>query len=166
MEAIIPYLEGLNFISGIVIAVAAVIALRQLKLAKLSMNIQSKRDALKLTAQECANYYERIVPMQNDLDQAIEKFNLNLISNWQIFITKEAIEVTVGDVDDSDKADPYFQKITDLLNAMEAFSSFFISGVADENVAYNAVGANFIDVMGDYIGWAVFCNKEGYYKGC
>lgn len=164
LEAIGPYLEVVYFLAGIVIAVAAVIALKQLQIAKLSLKTQSMRDALKLTVQECSNYFERIIPMQDALDQILAKDNIELMPNSHVSIKREMIEIKLGDIDDSDELDPHFDKLRDVLNAMEGFSTFFMSGVADEKVAYDAVGSSYIDFLKDYIGWAVFCNKEGYYK--
>jgi len=63
-----PYAELIYFASGIVLAVAAILALRQIGIAKKALKTQSKRDALKLTASECSGYFRDIIPLQNKLE--------------------------------------------------------------------------------------------------
>src|SRR5712664_3663022 len=58
LNIIRPYLETLYFLSGIIVAIAALVALRQLRLMKLDMLARSER-AAKEKAIEAAFEYEK-----------------------------------------------------------------------------------------------------------
>ena len=89
MEESINYLEAAYFISGIVVAICAIIALYQIRLAKASLQIQSKRDSLKLTAAQCSDYSERIIKLQNNLFEKREKDKCSfLMEKIGIFLCK------------------------------------------------------------------------------
>ena len=49
-------------------------------------------------------------------------------------------------------------------NALEGFATFFISGVADEYIAYHTVGTTFLGTMDKIIPWVAACKDNGYYR--
>ena len=68
-----PILETVNLIASITIAGCAIYALKQIALLKESISVQSKRDALKLTGEQCTNYMRHIIPLQDELNKSIEE---------------------------------------------------------------------------------------------
>lgn len=135
-------LEIIYFLSGPTIAVIAIIGLKQITVAKENSVLSAKRESLKLAAEQCKYYYERIIPLQNELDIAIKENNV-------IFFEKSKVEVFA----DSFKVLPYAEdkkgalvvapQITAVLNMMESFATYFVSRVADEKVAFTSIGATF-----------------------
>jgi len=56
----------------VVIAIAAIIALKQIHILKQTLRIQSKRDALKLTSDQCSKYMSDIIPLQKYIPSGIK----------------------------------------------------------------------------------------------
>jgi hypothetical protein len=164
INIIIPYLQVLYFLSGCIIAIAAIIALNQIKVAKKALKTQSKRDSLKLTATECARYFDKIIPLQNELNEAINDNKVNFFKGWQVKIDANQIELSRNSNFDMDNFDSIGNQLTTVCNSMESFAAYFVSGVADEYVAYNTVGTTFILTLDILIPWVVSCRKDGYYK--
>ncbi len=86
MQEFRGYLEIAYFIAGIIVAVAALIALYQIKIAKNTLTTQSKRDALSLTASQCNYYNTTIIKLQDKLyDKRItSKCMFFKSSNWEV----------------------------------------------------------------------------------
>lgn len=55
-------------------------------------------------------------------------------------------------------------QLTEVCNSLESFATYFISGVADEYVAFNTIGTTFLSNMDDIIQWVIDCRDKGYYK--
>lgn len=55
-------------------------------------------------------------------------------------------------------------QLTEVCNSLESFATYFISGVADEYVAFNTVGTTFLGSMDDIVPWVIHCRDKGYYK--
>jgi ADP-heptose:LPS heptosyltransferase len=56
----------LYFFSGVGILVTVIYALKQLRIARESIAIQSKRDSLRITSEQCENYLRNIIDLQNN----------------------------------------------------------------------------------------------------
>jgi len=161
-----PYMELIYFVSGVMLVVAAIIALKQLSIAKKTLKIQSKRDALKLTATECSRYFEKIIPLQNELDRKIEENEIKFFKGWEVKLDGNKLELrkkTKGDIEDFEKMKK-ITSLTEVCNSLEGFATYFNSGVADEYVAFNTVGTTFVNYVDNIIPWVIHCRDEGYYK--
>lgn len=160
MEAILQeirsWLEITYFIAGgPVIAVIAYFALGQIKILKAQVEeqkkaliVSSRRDALKLTADQVAFYCEKIIPLQNILNKKLKSEGITILEKFKIEFEEGSIKVIPPKEEFSFKA---FQLISSELvaaaNAMESFSTYFASGVADEKVAYLSLGSTFCNSM-------------------
>ncbi|MCK5686904.1 hypothetical protein KAJ27_22385 [bacterium] len=155
MEKIKPWLEILYYLSGPAIAVIAYLALGQIRVAKeqiaeqkKSLQISSKRDALKLTADQVALYCEKIIPLQNIFDQKLKVEDMTILKEFKVEFESGSIKVKPPNESYSFKD---FESVTteflDVVNALESFSTYFVSGVADEKVAYLSLGSTFCDSM-------------------
>lgn len=144
MTYLLQILQGLYFLSGIGLFVAAIIGLKQLTIAKETAKMNAKRESLKLANSQINFYLTDIIKLQDILDDEIEEKDVRIYKNAQFIIDGKKITVKLN----SSKEE--FKKITtitkpllNVLNAMECFSSFFISGLADEEIAFKAVGKTF-----------------------
>ncbi len=144
MEKIKDILEILYFASGPIIAIAASIGLYQLIITKRNAIISSKRDAYRLAAEQCRFYNEKIIPLVDALDEQIEKKSIAMFEKSKVTIKAESFEVKFHIApDDKPKVISILPEIVYVLNAMESFSMFFTSGLADEKIAYSVIGKTF-----------------------
>ncbi|NMH65657.1 hypothetical protein [Shewanella salipaludis] len=155
MEIIKDCLEFLYFLSGPAIAVIAYLALSQIKVAKeqmeeqkRSLRVSSKRDALKLTSEQVTVYADKIIPLQSALKIKLKGEEINFLDKFEIEFEGDSIKVIPPkedfDLQELIKAGSEFVSVA---NAMESFSTYFASGVADEKIAYLSLGSTFCDSM-------------------
>ena len=166
LSTIRPYMEVLYFISGVGLLITAIYALKQLNLTKKSMSLQAKRDSLRITSEQCEKYLNHIINLQDILYEQVKQNNIGFFKGWNVDFINNSIIVKHSSPINNTNLDiiaPYF---LDVLNAMEAFSSYFVSGLADEEVAYFTVGSTFIKSTEDLI--PLFCvnnlQNDGYFK--
>ncbi|WP_219588970.1 hypothetical protein, partial [Vibrio parahaemolyticus] len=57
------YVEVAYYLGGIVVAVCAVYATKQISLMKQSITTQSKRESLSLASEKCTAYFNESVPL-------------------------------------------------------------------------------------------------------
>lgn len=148
IDAIRPYLELIYFVTGgPLLALLAFFALRQIAVAKETSRIASQREAYRLASEQVRFFVDQIVPSINELNFKIEKTQSQGWFDGDIFVDSKSIRVTRGPSIRGDEAsDKFLQFVTEfsvLVNRLEAFSVFFVSGVAAESIAYSSVGATF-----------------------
>jgi len=158
-----PYLEIAYFLSGVVLSITAIYALKQLRLSKQISSSVSLRDSLKITSEQCKYYLKDIINLQNKLDEFIKQNNISYLKNWIVNITNKSIKI-------SHKGKPNFKELEkiapyclEILNAMEAFSTYFTSDLADEKTAFFTVGQTFIYSTELYLPVFSNLNEQNYY---
>lgn len=149
MNIIKEVLEYIYFLSGPVIAVFAFKALGQIKVTREIAKINSRREAVKLATEECRYYSENIIPLINELEKKIEEFDVQIFSKSKVDVKSDKIDVLpfvdYKNYDESwEKISPYFGRV---INSLSHFSTFFVSGVADESVAYNSLGTTYCYII-------------------
>jgi len=87
--------------------------------------------------------------MINILDEKIDEYDVKLFTKSKISIKNGEITVipytNYKHHDDSfNKLNPY---LVDVLNALEDFSTFFVSGVADEKMAYHTMSKTYCNTV-------------------
>ena len=87
MDTIRTILELIYFVSGPILVVIGIIALKQIKEARNqvaetrnSRVLTTKRDSYKAAADKCSYYMETIIPLLNTLDKEIEEWELPMMS--------------------------------------------------------------------------------------
>lgn len=152
--------ENLYLISGPVIAIFGFFIFRQIQLAKEQLKIardqlseakkqlaiNSTRDSIKLAAEQVKFYMDTIVSYSNESNDKLDELKI-----------KRIIIKTTRFIKDDIFNSPNFQEkinylnspeiiVLDLktMNSLETFSTFFIQRVADEKVAFQAVGKSFV----------------------
>ena len=158
-------LEILYFISGPVVAVAALIGLRQLSIAKRTASASAKRDAFKLSSQQISFYLNEMIPRQNELSDFADSEGLDLLEKSEVSVDSENITISVEEVDDPvdqmKKLGPY---VLPVMNGMESFAAPMVSGVAAESVAFAAVGRTYCDSVRRLAPILVPLANDGYFR--
>ena len=166
-------LELLYFLSGPVVTILAIAALRQLQLAKGALKaaeqqiilaseavgvarrdieLRSKREAVQLAAERCEKFADRLIPRYETHLRTIKAAGVR-VDQWSLADT----EFQPSSLVDPDAATRWLEKLhadrevmlaaTAMLNDLEAFAVYFVSGAADEETAYPAIGALFCGIV-------------------
>lgn len=157
-----PTIEVLYFVAGIIVAITAILALKQIKIMKHTVEIQSKRDALTITSEQCVNYMTNIIRLQNEFNKSLKDNQIHFLEGWHVQLNDNEISLQHdGNIDFSD-----FEKMNyaTVCNAMEAFATYFTSKVADENVAFNTLGTTYIHTTEKYMPILLRVNEDGYFQ--
>lgn len=142
-------LEFIYFLSGPALVFMAYKALEQIKVTRDIAKINSKRESFQITAQECRHYSQNIIPLLDTLDKKIEELDVQIITKSKVIITDRKIEIKpFFDYDHYDESieqlTPYLVKAS---NAISDFATFFISGIADESLAYRSLGRTYCNTI-------------------
>lgn len=140
-------LELIYLISAPVIAYFAFRALDQIKVAKNSSALSAKREAYKITAERCEYYQERIIPLFNSLYEKILEENVSFFKDSRVDISDENIIIDFAE----DDIKAVIDEILNVVNALESFSVFFVSGVGNEVIAYKTIGTTFVESVKSYL---------------
>jgi hypothetical protein len=150
------WLEIIYFLCGPVVVLIAYLALEQIKVSKQQLieqkrmlHIASKRDSLKLTSEQIASYLDKVIPLANSLNAKLVSENITILDEFSVEFFSGSIQLTPPEknLNSSLKFNCFTREFVNLLNAMESFSTFFMSGVADERVAYLSLGSTFCSSM-------------------
>jgi hypothetical protein len=142
-------LELLYFASGIVIAIAAVWALTQIRLTKQIAKSNARRESVKLAADLCKYFAESVVPIwakANDeyKTQQLKYLTVSPPEGQPAFVIKDGeivshhfnVKQLPQDLAKHNLAVTY-------LNTLEAFAIPFAEGVADEDIGYRETARPF-----------------------
>jgi len=168
MDNIRSWLEIVYFLCGPLILIVSILGLKQIKIAKDTLKTSSKRDALRLAAEQCQNYCDHIIPLQNTFHQAVGKHNVLFFKRAKVDISEGGCKVQVRyeGITNKDMAD--LEKVSSetlaACNAMEGFSVYFSSNVADENTAFLSVGKTFCQTTQYLLPTLAQDYERGYFK--
>lgn len=175
MENFTQILNIIYLLSGPMLVVIAYIALGQIKVAKLQLEeqrkvaqIQSKRDALKLMSEQVSAFNNVTLQLGNDLDDKIERENITFFDQAQVKVSEQGISINIRDFGSLEELDPIIPELTKFANALDSLSIYFLSGVADEDQAFRAIGSNYCDSVKDILPFLVKANDydEYCYSNC
>ncbi|MFG0872201.1 hypothetical protein ACF8QD_00580 [Aeromonas media] len=149
------WLDVAYLLSGPVIAVIAYLALGQIRIAKAqieeqrnALRVTSKRDALKLTSEQVTLYCDKIIPLQNVFYKKMRDEGVDVFDKFGVEFDSESIKlIPPGEQVDIEVLGKFVTEFVNVANAMESFSTYFMSGVADEEVAYLSLGSTFCSTM-------------------
>jgi hypothetical protein len=154
-------------ISQIVLAICAIIALIQIWLNKLIIKenrrqteIQIKRDALKCSSEQISYFNNILLPIIDDIDTLTMENKLDIFSKDNVGIENRKISIRKRNTT-KEKRDCIIKNISNfarMLNGIESFATYFVSGIADEKFAYNAVGKTYCEIIYKYM--IIFFNDE------
>lgn len=139
--------ENLNYLSGPILAIVGFAAIIQIRLAKKAIVVSSRRQAAELATKQIDKYAEQIIPLQNMLSRTEEKLKHERLKFIQ---TKE---FTLPEIEKQISREEFIKhlefgvanlsNINPVLNAMDTFATYFIKGVADEEIAFSSIGLTF-----------------------
>ena len=157
-------IENLYFLSGPVLAFLGLAAIMQLRLTKKAIVTSSKREAARLSAKQIDHYNNQIIPLLDDLFRIRLKEKIEDVVIEVGDFNREAVESKLGKEETKKIIVARIKLIIPVLrviNSMEAFSTYFTKGVADEEIAYSAVGRTFCNsIEGLYFDIATCLKKD------
>lgn len=165
-------LETLYFLSGPALAFFAWRALEQIKVMKTQTlqqrdhaKSEAKRDELKITLEQIHNYKENILQLENQLEEKTKEIGFEFLEDIKIEIEENTIRI-MPPQDGIPKEE--FSKVLDVVveftqtfNAIEAFSVFFISGIADDKFAFPYISKSYCNFVKRYLPILALIN-DGY----
>lgn len=138
------------------------VAKEQMEEQKRSLKLTSKRDALKLTAEQVTLYCDKTIPLQNTLSAKLELHNVEILEKFEIEFGSNSIKVIPPEENFKFEEFTVFAKeFIDVANSMESFSTYFVSGVADEKFAYLSLGSTFCNSMKKMAPILIPISKDG-----
>ena len=151
ISKILVYVELAYYIGGLVIAICAVYATKQISLMKQSIIIQSKRESLSLES----------IPLVNELYKLLDANNIEFFADWQVLVEDGKLSVI-------NEASRNYSEIKDIkfnpyLNSVESVAVFFNSGVADDHVGYNTLSYTLLNTLTKLMPIIYYYNKRGGY---
>lgn len=155
MAEIKVWLDIAYLLSGPVIAFIAYLALGQIRIAKEQMEeqkktliITSRRDALKLTSEQVTLYCDKIIPLQNEFYDRLKSEGVDIFEKFGVEFDTDSIKLIPPNEEiDLEILGKFVTEFVNVANAMESFSMYFMSGVADEEIAYHSLGSTFCSTM-------------------
>lgn len=163
------WLEILYFISQIVVVFLIAIGLRQLQLAKRQIETtkeifrtQSKRAAVEAAVVECRRFAETIIQDKLALDKFCDDNKVTYFEDAKFTRTDTGFSIDTKSInkDDLPKLSNANDLINRLLNGVESYALFFLSGVADENIAFHTNAKTYIEMAEHLFKLFPICNVE------
>jgi hypothetical protein len=175
MDNLKTILELLYYCSGVVLAVLAAIGLRQLTLAKESITAvttiartTAKREAFRLAAEQCAHYYNHVIPLLNRYDEWIQEQGLSeTLAGWDADIAEDRIKITPKNQVVKERFLKEVMTSTGelpALNALEGMAVLFTSGVASEEMAFSSIGTTFCHSVRRLLPMLVLLGNGNYFR--
>lgn len=106
---------------------------------------------------------EHIVPLVNDLDDAMDKCEVKDFGNAEIEVVGDSLKMRYK-LDNFDEIKTLVLQVTRLLNSLEGFSTYFASGSAEESVAFSSVGCTFISSVERLLPVLCALQESGSYR--
>ena len=171
MEILKNILEIIYFLCGPLIAFFAFKALEQISETRKQVNetkenrlISSKRESFKIAAEKCEHFMTTIIPLINNLDEAVVESKVSFFEKSETILTKDGINVIPRFKDKDEVSKVFDLPNLELFNPLESFSLFFVSGVAEEKVGYLTVGHTFCSTVKKYAPLLVRLSDETYFN--
>jgi hypothetical protein len=161
MENLKIIIEIVNSISTVTLVIVAIIGLKQLTISKETRRISAKRDAFKLAAEQTVIFGEKIIPEIDILDKLIKDKKIDFFIKSTVSIEGDNISVNAYTENYSiEKMIEIAPNLGKILNSLEAFSIYFVSGVAAENVTFETCGDSFVRTVKKLMPFIISFNKE------
>jgi hypothetical protein len=159
-------LEGLNYLSTMGLLVVAIIGLKQLRISKQLSRVAARRDAFRLANEQVKYFLESIIPLINDLNRLINDKNVTFfkVSTFEMEEGAVKVKLTQGNKAAMSELVQIVDPLLGTLNALEAFSTYFTSKIADERIAFQAVGKTYCRSVTTYMPALILLGEGEHYK--
>jgi hypothetical protein len=165
-------LEALYFVAGIVIAVAAVIGLKQLSLGLEQLRAtkdiaknNALRSALEFATERCQYYADKIVPAHEAFRQlclAAGCTFLPLSNKWAVKNGEILPDPAFKQANFQSQFDALRVAIPAFLNSLEAFAIPFVARVADDDLGYQETGISFCSVVKETMAFLFYMRQMSF----
>ena len=141
--------------STIVVAAAAVLALRQLKLAREQIEttkelfkLQSRRASIEAAVVECKRFAETVIQDNVKIMQFCSDESITIFDDVKFSCDGESITVDPRGLNPEhiQKLKKISATINSFCNGIESHALYFLSGVADENLAYHTNARAYLEL--------------------
>lgn len=149
---ILPYFDILYCLLTLGLLIVAWKGLKQIALGREIANLNAHRDALKVAAEQCKLYAETIIPASTHL--SLNPKLLQIIDSFSVSVKNSTISLTPNKgikVESDINSIRFDSDFISLLNAIESFSQYFTSGLADEENAYKCLGYAHLSIVSPFI---------------
>lgn len=142
--------ENVYYLSGILILISIVVGIIQLILTKKALVVTSKREAANLAAKKVDDYVMRIIPL---IDKLFYKENELKMEKPKVELSKFNQSTLKKEIGETEYIKIFKERlkvmsyVLAILNALEAFSVYFVKNVADEEIAYSCIGITFVHTV-------------------
>lgn len=135
-------LENLYFLSGPLVLIVAIFGLKQIKIAKDSLRINSKRQSAILAFDLSQKYMETIQTDYENLTDQMSELGIDYTKLEELNLPNlKLIDKKNKNYSEFEKAKKYCEDLefaySQILNKLEAYSVPFNNKIADEEIAYN-----------------------------
>lgn len=166
--------ELISFLSAPVVAFFAWKMLGQLKIgsnqvkaavdqiltAKNISQIQSKRESIKIAAEQSVFYAEKIIPEMEKILKLKNEKKFPILSNAEVVEDWPNIQCKTDNLPGLIKEVESNTLILKTLNQLEGLAMFFVCGVADTNAAYRPLCSTFCGYIRLFIPYIVIANDQ------
>jgi len=143
-------LELISFISAPALVIIAIIALKQISIAKSDVQVRSRREAASFAATQCQRYATEIIPLLDEWDVARKKKQIpEYLGEITDFCRDDLLRMPEWATEWFSKNDGETNLCVNILNSLESFAIYFTKGVADEEIAFSSVGLTYCDSVRD-----------------
>lgn len=148
-ESVKSFLENLYFLSGIFITGSLLIGLRQIYLQRKLSSTAAQREAFRIAAERCDYFGREIIGFSIELKKAFKEHDVKLFDKCKVEIKDSKISMTSEGLtqEDADKCNLCSEKMSKLINSIEGFAVFFVTGVADDNVGFLTCGRGYVKLF-------------------
>ncbi|WP_407976030.1 hypothetical protein ACJKIH_02115 [Brucella pseudogrignonensis] len=169
MNWVLGYKEEIEIVymicSGPILAIVALFALRQIKIAREALKVTSKRDAYRASAEQVRHYLNEIIPEINVLNNSIKDNNIDFFDKANVTYSDKEIKVSAPlSLKNKNELILIIPQINKVLNGIESFSLVLVSGVASEEVVFSSVGMTYVNTVKRLMPFISFVYESGYYK--
>jgi len=166
METIKSILEIINYLSAPVLVFLAYKGLEQIKVARETNKINSKRDAFKIAAEQCNTFKDIVIPYAKNLSDEIKKKDIKFFEMFDVKIDGNMLKVQpkqkIPD-EEYDKLDS-LEHLIAFHNSLEGYALYFTSGVAEDLIGFNTTGKAFCNMVEQYLPLLAVDFNGGNYK--
>lgn len=148
------WLEVFYFGAGILLPIIAAFALRQIQLAKDQLRVtkeiartSAKRESYRAAIEQCEALSKIVVPLDFKIDKFLEEHGVSYFEKAKFEPSEHGLRIDLAEIDDADleKLNEIAPLLTDLINSLEVFAIYFLSGIAYEEIGFHSQGKYFVE---------------------
>lgn len=139
--------------SSILLVIAAYLGLWQIvelkkqnKISRKTRKLVEKRESLKLAADLCDHFNRNIIPKMDLFVSVLKERNLDFFNKAKIQISNDSVSIEYDTTTENSETIESL-KAYDVLNAIESFAIYFVSGLANKKLGFTTLGETYCDFI-------------------